>query len=75
MKKLTKNQAKNFARIQSGVLIYNISGTEFEDSELSEIEVEMLYKFMADHYKRLLKDGEQKLSSIDAILNYVRTNF
>lgn len=75
MKRLTKKQAKEFARIQSGVLIYNISGTEFEDAELSDTEEEMVYEYMANHWKRLLKDEEQKLASTNDILNYVRTNF
>jgi len=49
MKRLTKKQAKEFARIQSGVLIYNTSGTEFNDAELSDTEEEMLYEYMANH--------------------------
>jgi hypothetical protein len=75
MGKLTKKQAKEFARIQSGVLIYNVSGTEFEDAELSDTEEDMLYEYMANHWKRLLKNQEQKLASTDDILEYVRTNF
>ena len=75
MKRLTKKQAKEFARIQSGVLIYNTSGTEFEDAELSDTEEEMLYEYMTNHWKRLLKNEEQKLASTNDILEYVRTNF
>ena len=75
MKKLTKKQAKEFARIQRGLLIYNTSVTEFEGSELSDTEEEMLYEYMSNHWKRLLKYEEHKLASTDAILNYVRTNF
>ena len=75
MKKLTKKQAKQFARIQSGVLIFNTSGTEFKDTELSDQETEMLYEFMDDHSKRLLKDNEHQLGSTQQILDYVRTNF
>ena len=75
MKRLTKKQAKEFARIQSGVLIFNASGQEFEDTELSEIEIEMLYSFMAERCSKLLKDNEHQLASTNDILNYVRTNF
>ena len=75
MRKLTKKQAKEFARIQSGVLIYNVSGNEFMDAGLSDNEEEMLYEYMANHWERLLKDQEQKLASTNDILDYVRTNF
>ena len=74
-KKLTKKQAKEFARIQSGVLIYNTSGTEFEGSDLTDEEIDLCCEFMAKHHERLLKDNEHQLSSTQMILNYVRRQF
>lgn len=74
-KKLTKRQAKEFARIQSGLLIYNTSGTEFEGSDLTDDEVDMCYEFMNKHHERLLKDNEHQLSNTQVILNYVRRHF
>lgn len=75
MKRLTKIQAKQFARIQSGVLIFNSSGEEFINTDLSVEEIEMLYEFMAIQCRKILRPKEQGLASTSGILEYVRTNF
>ena len=74
-RKLTKKQAKNFARIQSGVLIYNCSGSEFEDTDLTENEIDLCYEMMAKHYEKLLRNNEHQLATTQMILNYVREHF
>lgn len=74
-KKLTKKQAKEFARIQSGLLIYNCSGSEFEGTDISYEEAEMCYQMMAKQYERLLRDDEHKLGTTQMIINYVREHF
>lgn len=71
-KPLTKTQAMEFARIQSGCLVYNASGTEFEGSNLSLEEIEMCYSYMEKVWERMLKDNEHTLGSTQAILDYVR---
>lgn len=74
-RKLTKKQAKNFARIQSGVLIFNCSGSEFEGTDLTEKEIELCYEMMAEQYEKLLRNNEHQLSTTQMILNYVREHF
>lgn len=72
---LTKKQAKEFARIQTGILILNTSGTEFEDTSLTNKEIDLCYSYMSKHYKRLLNKEEYILSSTQDILEYAIRNF
>jgi hypothetical protein len=74
-KKLTKKQAKEFARIYGGILVYNIFGSEFNDSDLGEDEIDMCYKFMEKQCQKLLKENEHKLSTTQMILDYVHEHF
>ena len=75
MKELTKKQAKNFARIQSGLAIYNASGEELDGLGLSDLEEEMLLDFRRRECSKLLYLNEYKLSEVQQILDYVRTHF
>ena len=74
-KKLTKKQAREFARIQSGILIYNTSGAEFDDSDASDYDSKLCYEFMEKQYIRLLRNNEHQLSTTQQILDYVRKHF
>jgi len=73
--KLTRKQAKEFARIQTGILILNTSGTEFEETSLTDYEIDLCYTYMSKHYKKLLKEEEYRLSSTKDILDYVVKHF
>lgn len=76
MKQLTKRQAKEFARIRSGIVIYNASGTEFADSDIADTPSEYLcYEYMQKQYEKLLRPGEYGLSTTQQIIDYVRANF
>lgn len=72
MKNLTKKQAKEFARIQSGSILLNPSGEEFDESDASEKDTELCYQFMNMNAMRFLKEGEYNFGSIQEILDYVR---
>lgn len=74
--KLTKKQAKEFARIQSGVLIYNTSGTEFDGSSIDDNSVDLCYSYMEKQHEKLLKNQkEYQLGSTQQIIDYVLLNF
>lgn len=75
-KKLTKKQMRQFARIQSGLIIYNSCGGEFTDSDISIDEEYQLREYMHMHADRLLKNtNEYRLNGTAEILEYVRKNF
>lgn len=75
MRPLTKKQANHFARIQSGVLIFNISGEEFSGSDASEKDIDLCYSEMEKRHNMLLRDNEHQLSTTQEILDYVRDKY
>lgn len=75
--KLTKTQIKNFARIQSALIIMHKSGTEFDESEYCNSETaELCYMEMDKISEKLFKHpDETRLGHTNQIIEYVKQNF
>lgn len=78
-RKLTVQQAKEFARIHSAIILMNVSGFESEpselgpSSELSESEIEMMYSEIRTLAESLISDRrEASLASTKAILEHIK---
>lgn len=76
-KKLTRNQIKNFVRIQTGLIIMHNSGCELMDSYLKNTDTETkIYEEIEKTWNKFLKNNSEcKLGGTDDIINHVRNNF
>lgn len=75
VKKITKRQAKQIARIMAGILLRNGTREEFMDSNITLEDEDLIYTEYDNRCEIILKEGEFGLANSDEILEYVREHF